>query len=289
MQYNLILAFYIVLLFCPGKAAGQSAGTDKSLLWEVSGRGMSKPSYIFGTIHVICHDKYLWTPAMDHVMEESDEICMEMDMDDPSILIEIASAMRETGGKKLEDYFSGEDYNLIRRYFADSLGIDISMFSGMKPYVLETMISTSSPNCDSIVSYEVKISEKAAQLKKEITGLESPAEQISLMEQIPTDTIIAELIKAAKGLDKDNDYDTLINAYTSQDLPLLYELILKTKTDGDNMNAFLDERNEKWVDRMVEKMDQKSIFFAVGAGHLWGEKGIISLLRGQGYTIKPIK
>jgi uncharacterized protein YbaP (TraB family) len=55
------------------------------------------------------------------------------------------------------------------------------------------------------------------------------------------------------------------------------------------MDAFLDERNKKWIERMEERMEQKPVFFAVGAGHLLGENGLIQLLRNSGYTVVPMK
>jgi uncharacterized protein YbaP (TraB family) len=59
------------------------------------------------------------------------------------------------------------------------------------------------------------------------------------------------------------------------------------KKDID-LAGFIDVRNEKWISRMGEKMDQQSVFFAVGAGHLWGEYGLIKLLRAAGYKVEPI-
>ena len=251
---------------------------------------MQQPSYLFGTIHIICKENYVWTKAMKKSLESCNEVCMEMDMDDPSIMMQIASAMMETDGKKLQDYFSEAEYTLVEKYFRDTLGINITMFSTMKPVVLQTLLTTSVSTCDSSVSYEVKLSEAAKELNIEITGLESPAEQIRLLDQIPIDSIIKELLEVASGKANDqSDYNAMIDAYVQQDVPALHNLILKAKEEGDNLNAFLDERNEKWVDRMAERMDQKSVFFAVGAGHLWGEKGLICLLREQGYIIEPQK
>src|SRR5690606_11827494 len=114
--------------------------------------------------------------------DAASEVCMEVDMDDPSILMEIASGMLNKEGKKLEDYFSPEEYKLVEQYFRDSMGVSIGMFSGMKPIVLQTLLTTTaSPGCDSVVSYEIKLSETAALQQKEITGLETPAEQIKLL------------------------------------------------------------------------------------------------------------
>lgn len=285
------LLFLAALIGVVTTLHAQSANVNnKSLLWKISGHNMTKPSYLFGTIHLICKDDYIWTDKMKRSFEACNEVCMEMDMDDPALLMQIASAMMDDQGKKLEDYFTEDQYTIVERYFKDSLGISIAMFSAMKPVVLQTLLTTSASTCDSPVSYEVKISEKAKMLNKEITGLETGLEQVRLLDKIPADSIIKELLEVAQGKDtQESDYDAMIQAYKHQDIPRLYELILKAKEQGDNLDAFLDERNEKWIDRMTERMDQKSVFFAVGAGHLWGDKGLISLLREQGYTVVPVR
>ncbi len=288
-KVSLILNALLCILICGNTHAQNRPADNKSLLWKISGKEMQKPSYLFGTIHIICKDEYIWTNKMKKSLESCNEVCMEMDMDDPSIIMQIASAM-QTDGKRLEDYFTDAEYLQLERYFKDSLGISIAMFSNMKPVVLQTLLTTTAITCDSTISYEVKISETAKSLNIDITGLETPAEQIKLLEQIPTDSIVKELIEAASGKETNNDdYAAMIEAYKTQDIPALHQLILKAKEQGDNLDAFLDERNEKWIDRMTERMDQKSVFFAVGAGHLWGSKGLITLLREQGYVVTPVK
>ena len=287
MRNTLILFLLLILGIC---VQAQEQSKSKSLLWKISGNGIQKPSYLFGTIHIICKEDYVWTKTMAKSLAQCEEICMEMDMDDPNILTKIAFAMVETNGKKLQEYFSTNDYKLVEKYFKDSLSINIEMFATMKPIVLQTLLTSTSFTCDSSVSYEVKLSEYAKQHEVEVTGLETPEEQIKLLEQIPVDSIISDLVATAKGIKNDDSlYYSMIAAYTHQDLPELYELILKAKEEGDNMNVFLDERNQKWIDRMTEHMEQKSVFFAVGAGHLWGESGLINLLRQNGYTVKALK
>ncbi|MCB0700813.1 MAG: TraB/GumN family protein, partial [Chitinophagaceae bacterium] len=247
-------------------------------------------SYVFGTVHIICSDKYVWTKSMQNSFEKCDEVCFEMDMDDPSLMTKIAFGMMARDGKTLNSYFSNEDYLILKKYFIDSIGVDISAFASMKPIVLQTLLATGPVTCDSPMSYEVQLSEKAANFKKEITGLESPEEQIQLLDKIPVDSIVAEVVRIIHGeQDESGMYEDLINAYSNQNLPEVYSFILQAKEDGDDMNVFIDERNEKWIVRMVEKMEQKPTFFAVGAGHLYGEKGLISLLRQSGYTVKPVR
>lgn len=289
MKKNLLYSFCLSLVTTFSSFASVADSTQ-SLLWKISSPEMSAPSYLFGTIHLICKDDYIWTEKMNKSLTQAKEVCMEMDMDDPSILMEVASGMISAEGKMLSDYFSKEDYALVEQFYKDSLGINISMLATMKPIVLQTLITSNVTTCDSTVSYELKISDEAKRQNKEITGLETASEQIALLNKIPIDSIISDVIKYVKGdLEELEEYHAMIAAYRTQNLPALHELILKAKEEGDDMNAFLDERNIRWIDRMTDKMDQKSVFFAVGAGHLWGDNGLINLLRSHGYTVEPVK
>lgn len=286
-----LLASVLVGIVTTVHAQTESSGSNKSLLWRISGKQMNKPSYLFGTIHLICKDDYIWTSKMEESLQNSDEVCFEMDMDDPSVMMQVAVSMMDKSGKKLSDYFTPKQYALVTKYLKDSLNIDISMFEQMKPIALESFFSLKEATCTNPVSYEETLMAEAKKANKEIVGLEEPQEQIALLDKIPTDSIVKELMDDIKGLNKtdDEEYKKLITAYKNQDLPALYNLIQKSKNAGNDLDAFLDERNRKWIDRMIDKMEQKSVFFAVGAGHLWGPNGVINLLRKNGYTVVPVK
>lgn len=271
-------------------------GTSKtvkgnSLLWKVTGNEMKKPSYIFGTMHIICKDDYLWTPVMAKSLKASEEVCFEMDMDDPSVMLELAAGMIDNSGKQLKEYFTDEDYSLVEKYFTDSLGINAEMISQLKPAALVTLLATSSFTCSNMVSYENNIMQKAQEMKIEVTGLEYPQEQLALLESLPIDSIVKEVITAVQSKNnyEQNEYTRLVSAYKKQDVEKLHSLMIDTEKAEMNLDAFLDERNNKWIDRMEERMDQKPVFFAVGAGHLWGNNGIINLLRNKGYKVVPVR
>ena len=271
-------------------AGAQQTETNKSLLWRISGKELSKPSYLFGTIHMICKDDYLWTEKMKTTLDKSDKVCFEMDLDDNTVMMQVATGLIDHSGKKLRDYFTPDQYTLIAKYVKDSAGMDIAMFESMKPVALQTMIATKSSMCDNQVSYEDQIMQTAIKDKKEILGLEEPKEQLDALESIPTDSVIKELMDVvANNKSDDAEYTQLISAYKNQDIPALYKIITATKELGEDMGVFLDERNKKWIARMENKMKPSSVFFAVGAGHLWGNNGVINLLRTQGYKVEPIK
>ena len=270
--------------------SGREKAKDNSLLWRISNKDMKKPSYLFGTMHMICPDDYVWTDAMKTSLKTAEAVCFVMDLDAPDMFMEIAKGMLNNSGKRLKDYFSEEDYAKISTYLADSMGVDISMFEQMKPAAIQSLITEKTFSCPSPVSYEVNIMQEAQRDKKEILGLETPAEQLDLFDNLPVDSVISELLMMVQGKDENrDDYAELITAYKTQDLPRLNNLIQRSASKDIDLGGFLDTRNEKWVPRMVEQMDQRSIFFAVGAGHLWGDNGLITLLRKAGYKVEPVK
>jgi uncharacterized protein YbaP (TraB family) len=251
---------------------------------------MKEKSYLFGTIHLICPQDYIWTDAMKQSLLKSKEVCFEMDMDDPNIMMQIAAGMIDQSGKKLKDYFSLADYEKLEKYVKDSLGMNIELFQQMKPVALQTLFSTQSSDCSNPISYENNIMEAAKTDKKEITGLETVSEQLDLFDNLPVDSVIKDIVDLLNGKNTDRgDFKKLTTAYKNQDLPALGKLIKESGASDKDIDGFLDVRNEKWIPRMIEKMDKTSVFFAVGAGHLYGENGLISLLKKAGYTVTPIK
>lgn len=282
----IIHLFFSISVF----AQKRQVNDNKSLLWRISSKDMKKPSYLFGTIHLICPEDYVWTEKMKQSFISADEVCFELDLDDPNMMVQVATGMINTNGKTLKEYFSEADYQKLSQYVSDSLKMSISLFQQMKPVALQTLFTTQNTSCQNPVSYESNLVEEAKAQKKEIVGLESVSEQLDLFDNLPVDSVIKEIMNTVNGLQTDNtDFAKLINAYKKQDLPALYKLIKESSEMDKDLDGFLDVRNEKWIPRMIEKMDNKSMFFAVGAGHLYGDNGLIDLMRKAGYTVTPIK
>lgn len=282
--------FLMLVCIVAGQPAFSKHQTAKSLLWRISSKEMKKPSFLFGTMHLICPQDYFWTDSMQSTLHRSDIVCFEMDLDAPDIYLQVAKGMINNEDKKLSDYFTEEQYNDLKQYLADSVGVDISVFQMMKPVALQTMLAERSLACSAPVSYEANIMQLAKQENKEIIGLESPGEQFDLFDNLPADSVVKDVMNIIKGKDDSKElYGKLMTAYKNQDLPALHELIEESGKKDLDLAGFLDNRNEKWIPRMAEKMDQGSIFFAVGAGHLWGSYGVINLLRKSGYTVEPVK
>lgn len=263
--------------------------TAKTLLWRIAGKNAGKPSYLFGTIHMICPSDYIWTDVMKRSLSECKQVCFELDMDDPSVLLGGATGMMNKSGKRLEDYFAKDQWQRLVRFMQDSVGVNLNQMQMMKPMVVESMLASKTVDCPIPISYEANIMEQAQKAKQEIIGLEAVEEQVDVLNSLPDDSVAASLVKMTDSFAQTKrEYSEMLAIYKRQDLPALFEQIRGSKDLGDEMGAFLDERNKKWIPRMQKMMQAKATFFAVGAGHLWGDEGIIALLRRAGYTVTPV-
>ncbi len=286
----------LILLLLTGRLFASPADSAlpheaQSLLWKISGKGLKQPSFLFGTMHLICPADYLWTNAMQQAFKKCKAVCFEMDMDDPQVMMDIALGMMNTSGKTLKDYFTEADYALLVQYLKDSVDVDASLFQQLKPAALLSLFAIPGVQCKEPISYETKLQEMAKKNAKEIIGLEEAKEQIALLDAIPEDTIAAEIISTIITRKKQDepDYQTLIAAYKNQNTEALFELIETAEKTGTDLDAFLDERNKNWIPRMEDIVEQRPVFFAVGAGHLWGQNGLIYLLRKTGYTVTAVR
>ncbi|KAK6022721.1 GumN protein [Ostertagia ostertagi] len=195
-----------------------------------------------------------------------------------------------SGDKPLKDYFSADQYARLNAFANDSLGINLAMLQQMKPVMLQTLFTTKAISCMIPVSYEANIMEEAKRQQLNVSGLEAAEEQLNVLNSMQDDTVAQSLVQMADSFSESRAaFQKMLAAYKAQDLPALYDQIKESKELGDDLGVFLDDRNEKWIPRMQDKMKNKPVFFAVGAGHLWGDQGVINLLREAGYVVEAVK
>jgi uncharacterized protein YbaP (TraB family) len=272
-----------------GSCKAQKNEDGKSLLWRITGNGTAQVSYLFGTIHLLCPDDYLWTDAMRASLKSCKEVCFEMDMDDPEVLTVAASGMMNDDDRQLKDYFTPGQYAKLATFTKSELGVDLSLLQQVNPTMLQMLLMTKAVSCAIPVSYEANIMEEAKRAGKEIVGLETATEQLAVLNTLNDDSMIDGLMQMTDSFEASKAaYRMMLSAYKKQDLPALHRQIQHSKELGDDLGIFLDDRNIKWIPRMEAKMKGKPVFFAVGAGHLWGTNGVIGLLRKRGYKVEAV-
>jgi uncharacterized protein YbaP (TraB family) len=168
------------------------------------------------------------------------------------------------------------------------------MLETFKPILAASTLETGSLPCENTAMMEQVIMEEAKQHNKKIKGLETMAYQAGVLDSIPyklqAQQLVTYIDSAGKGDEEDKQMKEMFDAYKKQDLKKLEELMVETDAA---MASFTDimlyHRNQNWVRKLKDLLPERSLLIAVGAGHLPGEKGVISLLRKEGYKVEPVK
>jgi len=141
---------------------------------------------------------------------------------------------------------------------------------------------------------EQLILEEAKKNKKRVEGLETMSYQASIFDSIPYKLQAEQLLKyvndSGSKSEADKQFEEMIEAYKAQDIEKLGEFV---QTEDGGLGNYEDiliyNRNRNWVEKLKKLMPEKSLTIAVGAGHLAGEKGVIKLLRKEGFRVRPVK
>ena len=141
-----------------------------------------------------------------------------------------------------------------------------------------------------VASYEMTFVSMAKEAKKELKGLESVTDQMSIFDSTSYEDQLDDLVEMIQDLEETKTlYTKMVNMYTSENIDALYNFTLSYFDNDQTMiDALLLNRNANWVKKMPEISKDKKILYAVGAGHLGGEKGVIELLKGKGFKVTPI-
>lgn len=270
------------------KKISSSQQHERALLWQISGNGLTTPSYLYGTIHMICKEDFVFSNALQQKVKEAKNIYLELDMDDPSMMMKMASMsiMKNTSLKQL---VSKEEYTTLSAFLKDSIGIPIMMADMMKPITLMSLLYLKILPCNQKESYEMKFVEWAKAEKKNIEGLESIEEQMNVFNKIPDSLQAKMIMEMVNNMgEQRRQFAEMVQAYKKQDLRGLAQKMSESPEWKGFEDVLLVNRNKNWINKIETAMKSGTQLFAVGAGHLPGNEGVIHLLRQRGYQLTPI-
>lgn len=264
----------------------QNKESEKSTLWEVTGNGLSKPSYIAGTFHIMCSKDFEMKPKVLKALEKSENFVMEINYTDPKEMTALQGMFKSD--KKLSDQLNPNEANELDKILA-SYGTNLKNMDSSSSQALYALISMKAVPCPQteIKSYEIELLQTALKSKKNIGGLEKVEDQLT---SINTAYNLKDVIQQLKmGKEYEILLQGMISAFKKEDLQTVYDLFKNDKfMNSKQEKAMLTDRNKNWAEKMPKMMKKESSFFAVGGAHLMGNNGIIQLLRSKGYSVKPI-
>jgi hypothetical protein len=288
MKPNIVRRFSLAILLLMWMV-GNANGQESSLLWKISGNGLEKESYLFGTIHIICKSDFLMDERILSAFEKTDKLIMELDMSDPELQTKMQQVSFNPNMKNIEGEMEEPMADALDEFLTKNYEARLAQLGVLKPFVLSSMVLLKVLPCAEVESYEGFFTKKASEAGITISGLETVEFQAGIFDQIPQDLQLKELGKLVTDEEANKDLEKMMSVYLTEDIEAMDEVMNSEGMMSDYRSILLDDRNKSWVPKMEEAMKGNSVFVAVGAGHLGGESGVISLLRKAGYSVDPIK
>lgn len=279
-----------------------AVSVNAQLLWKISGNGLEKPSYLFGTHHIAPVSVIDSVPGMNDAIANVDKIYGEMIMSEATapqsqqVMMGYAMAPQDSLLTTVLAPAQIDSLNTMLKRYMGPMG-SANQFAQLKPAMLSTLLAlmqsqTIFPNFNPQQQLDGEIQKRGAALGKEIGGFETIQDQCNalfgssiieqaenLMDMVRHDDQSAEMAKK------------LAQAYLSGDLNAMLALMEDPANGASEewTERMINRRNANWMRIMAGLLPTASVFIAVGAGHLPGDAGLISLLRKNGYSVDPVK
>lgn len=260
---------------------------DKSLLWEVSGKGLKQPSFLYGTIHLQDKRVFAYDKLILNLLDTCKAYAMEINMDDINSVAVAKSFLLE---KPLSEILPPAKFKKLDSLMLLRTGGGVGMYDKMKPFFMAGELVKAYEHQDMPFPLDLDFFSKAKKKKKKLIGIEKFEEQLAAVNKMSIDEQADMIIEGLIDWDKSMKlYNNMVKVYLKQDIAALGELMKDTTLPKSFETALLTDRNKVMAHRIDSIIQKQPTFNAFGAGHLYGKGGVITLLKEKGYSVKPVK
>ena len=284
---------------------------NAQLLYKISGNDLEKPSYIIGTHHLANVGFVEKINGVKEALTETEQVYGELKWDvmtNPDSLKAMQERMMLPEGQTLKTILTPEQYKRLDAFMTAKMGAGMSnpmveaQMGKLTPMALVTQfqvllfLMNHMGEFDPSSTFDQYFQAQAQKNNLPCGGLETMSFQAQVLYgSTPMERQVEQLMCLI-----DNEQfnvqmlEEMTKAFYAQDLDALKKAMdvkLGTSCDStpEEEAALIDNRNADWLTKMPAIMKQAPTFFAVGAGHLPGEKGVLQLLRNAGYTVEGVK
>jgi uncharacterized protein YbaP (TraB family) len=285
-----ILSFVILISLSEGAVAQND---DHSVLWEISGNGLEKPSYVFGIINFLPKKDFSIPKEVKNSLKKCEVFATKMMVNNAS-KSKFNKAVKIPNDGWINDYLTDDELNKLRLLLLLDFEVKENtyhdFYSRLQPIILVTA-TTALYLEDDIVYMEDELSKMAKKNHMRFDELGSIQEEIDAFKKFP----IADQVEALKYTVNNfyehiEDYNQLVKYYVQdRDLESVKNETLKATNESQNFRKiYYDERLTHWLPGVKKMITNRSTFIAIGAPFLVGEQNLIKMLRNEGYDVKAI-
>jgi uncharacterized protein YbaP (TraB family) len=266
------------------------AHSKSGLLWRIHAPG-KQPSHLLGTIHSSDQRVTRLKAATADALDDCDRFVMEMKLDTDAFM-QFGTAMMLAPDSDLKSLIGDKLFDRVVQAMA-AYGMPEPAVRQLKPWAVIAVLSMPQSSGGQIL--DMVLYQRATARGKPASGLESAGEQLAVFEGLSLQDQIELLDMTLKNLPSQPQmFEQLIEAYAADDLERLADIAQLDHEQSQSASAqrFMvrlnDDRNRRMVERIIPYLDQGNSFIAVGALHLSGPRGILALLRQNGYATEPV-
>ena len=283
-----VVLIAILVIFSLRSVGQLNKPDEKTLLWQITGKNIQEPSYLYGTIHIMCPGDLTISDVLKQKFSATKQLFLELKLDEPGMMMEMMMGMKMKDSSTLKSLLGKANYDSVNTIFKKSTGMPLDMLNSTKPILVVSMIYPFLLGCTPD-SWESTFQKMAKAQNKPLLGLEKISDQMNVLESIPYKEQADMLAKTIFNLDSAKTvFLNMLEVYKQKDIAALYTLTTSDEDFGIYERDLLSNRNHNWIKIISVQAKKMPTFFAFGAAHMGGQEGVINLLRNEGYTVKPI-
>ena len=281
---------FLLLLFAPSIVWGQ-------LLYEISGNGVKAKSYLLATYPSVNRTFLDTIPNVFTVFSRCDKVITEFAVEDYEAIAALRQAALLPDSSILQDYYNQHDYQTISNALILTVGMSMEQLSRMKPSYLTELyrmaLMKQYLGLDEERSMSSFFEQVAQQTKIPVIGLDELGETLYMtFDREPFEYQCGELLQIVQYPEREVELErSLRSSYLwgrLGDLAFAIESPDNRSTLSYSDYAVYAKRNVQWIKRLQPYLKEGKAFLTLNAVYLGGDKGLIALLRKEGYRVRRV-
>lgn len=276
----------------PAATEQQPIGSARPALWEV--RDADTVIYLFGSVHMLKPGMVWFDRDVKAAFDKSDELVMEVLEPDATKMAALVTRLAvNANGPGLASRLTPEEKTRYLKALSD-MGLPAATMDQLDPWMVAITLSVAPLErlgYDQNIGVEKTLEKEARAAGKTLTGLETAEQQLGYFDTLPEQAQLVYLNTTVAELPKvESEFNLLLRNWAEGKPDALAEQMnASLEATPELAKALLFDRNARWADWVVKRMEQPgTVFMAVGAGHLAGKDSVIDLLNQRQLTVTRI-
>ncbi len=258
----------------------------KNLLWKIEGIDTPGVSYLFGTMHLHYQVSFQNLEMVYEKIRECKAFALEFNLNESTSSDMDSNGLYLPEAKTLKDFMPAKRYRKLQKFFLKTTRLNLDSCNHFLPILITNFLTKKIFAEENIASLDERLFEFAKSEDRILLGIETHLEQFEIMKKIPLNYQLKGLMEIGKNIKKfRKNLERTACLYTDGDIQKLYKSVKKGA--GRMRKVLLFKRNQIMAERISQMVKEQSLFAAIGAGHLGGEKGVLRLLKRKGLTVSP--